>query len=107
MSVVVEDDAGALAPGAGTDSVSSKSSKFRTGAGTASGALLAAFDGVVDERVWLVVVAVLEVVVRRGEDSYSPASYSSNSLLVAEVLSRNPLLPPPEDSRSYPLAFVP
>ena len=68
MSVVVADDAGALATGAGTDSVSSKSSKFRTGAGAGSGALPAAFDCVVDERVWLV-VAVLEAVVWRGEVS--------------------------------------
>jgi len=51
LFVVVAADAGALAPGAGTGSVSSRSSKFRTGAGGASGALPAAFDCVVDERV--------------------------------------------------------
>jgi hypothetical protein len=73
-------------------SLSSKSSKFITGAGTGSGALPVAFDCAVDDRVWLVVVAV----VRRGEVSSSPASYCSKSFLL-DTLSRNPpLLPPPE-----------
>jgi hypothetical protein len=97
-----------------------KSSKFITGSGTGSGALPVAFDYVVDERVWLVMVAV----VRRGDVSSSPASYFSNSFLLG-ALSRNPLLlPPPEyfvfgyqrgsykkaaknAPRSYPLALDP
>jgi hypothetical protein len=52
-------------------SLSSKSSKFIMGAGAGSGALPAALDCAVDERVWLVLVpvAALGAVVRRGEVS--------------------------------------
>jgi len=52
-------------------SLSSKSSKFIMGAGAGSGALPAALDCAVDERVWLVLVpvAALVAVVRRGEVS--------------------------------------
>ena len=58
--------AGALAPAPGAGSVSSKSSRFITGAGTGSGALPATLDCVVDERLWLVVLGAF---VRRGEVS--------------------------------------
>lgn len=76
-------------------SSSSKSSKFITGAGAGSGALPAALDCVVDERVWLAVEAAALGAAGRVEVSSSPASYSSKSALL-DVLSRNPLLPPPE-----------
>jgi hypothetical protein len=66
-----------------------------TGAGAGSGALPAALDCVVAERVWLVMEAAALGAVRRVEVSSSPASYSSKSALL-DVLSRNPLLLPPE-----------
>jgi hypothetical protein len=52
-------------------SLSSKSSKFTMGVGAGSGALPAALDCAVDERVWLVLVpvAAFGAVVRRGEVS--------------------------------------
>lgn len=96
LFVAAAADACAL-PAAGAGSVSSKSSKFITGAGAGSGALPAALDCVVDERVWLVVVLALGAVMRRGEVSYSPASYSSKSDLLVGV-SRNPLPLLPEYS---------
>jgi hypothetical protein len=83
----------ALAPGVS----SSKSSKFTTGSGAGSGALLAVLDFAVDVRVdvvGFVEAFALEEVPRRGVVSNSPASYSSKSDLRG-VLSRNPLLLPP------------
>jgi hypothetical protein len=88
-------EAGALEPA--RPSMSSKSSKFITGPGAGSGTLPADLDCVVDERVWLVMEAAALGAVRRVEVSSSPASYSSKSALL-DVLSRNPLLLPPENS---------
>lgn len=66
LFVAATADPGALPPAAGGVSVSSKSSRFITGAGTGSGALPATLDCVGDERVWLVALGAL---VRRGEVS--------------------------------------